>query len=52
MRADPVEAITRVAVEEGADLIVLGAQADRGSRRLSSVPQGVMDSVECAVLVV
>ena len=35
-----------------ADLIVLGARADGGSRRLSSVPQGVMDRVECAVLVV
>jgi nucleotide-binding universal stress UspA family protein len=50
--ADPIEAITRVATEERADLIVLGARADEGSRRLSSVPQGVMDSVECAVLVV
>jgi nucleotide-binding universal stress UspA family protein len=50
--ADPVEAITRVAAEEGADLIVLGAQADGRSRRLSSVPQGVIDRAECAVLVV
>ena len=53
VRADPVEAITKVAAEEGADLIVLGARAaNQGSRRLSGVPQGVMDSVECAVLVV
>jgi nucleotide-binding universal stress UspA family protein len=50
--ADPVEAITRVAAEERADLIVLGTRANDGSRRLSSVPQGVMDRVECAVLVV
>ena len=52
MRSDPVEAITRVAAEEAADLIVVGSQADHGSRRLSSVPQAVMDRVECAVLVV
>jgi nucleotide-binding universal stress UspA family protein len=52
MRTDPVEAITRVAAEEQADLIVVGSQADSGSRRLSRVPQGVMDRVECAVLVV
>jgi nucleotide-binding universal stress UspA family protein len=52
VHSDPVEAITRVAAEEGADLIVMGSQDDGGSRRLSSVPQGVMDRVECAVLVV
>ncbi len=52
VRADPVEAIIRVAAEEGADLIVLGARANEGSRRLSSIPRGVMDGVECAVLVV
>jgi nucleotide-binding universal stress UspA family protein len=52
VQSDPVEAITRVAVEEGADLIVVGSRGNRGSRRLSSVPQGVMDRVECAVLVV
>jgi len=52
VRSDPVEAITRVAAEEGADLIVVGSRGNRGSRRLSSVPQGVMDRVECAVLVV
>ena len=51
-RGEPVEAITRVAAEEAADLIVVGSQADHGSRRLSSVPQAVMDRVECAVLVV
>lgn len=52
VRSDPVEAITRVAAEEAADLIVVGSQADHGARRLSSVPQAVMDRVECAVLVV
>jgi nucleotide-binding universal stress UspA family protein len=52
VRSDPVEAITRVAAEEGADLIVVGSRGNHRSRRLSSVPQGVMDRVECAVLVV
>ncbi len=52
MRSDPVEAITRVATEEGADLIVVGSRVDDGSRYLSSVPKGVMDRAECAVLVV
>lgn len=52
VRSDPVEAITRVAAQEQADLIVLGTKSAGGSRRLSSVPQGVMDRVECAVLVV
>jgi nucleotide-binding universal stress UspA family protein len=52
IRSDPVDAITRVAAEEGADLVVVGTQRANGSRRLSSVPEGVMDRVECAVLVV
>ena len=52
VRSDPVEAITRVAAEEGADLIVVGSRGNHRSRRLSSVPQAVMDRVECAVLVV
>jgi nucleotide-binding universal stress UspA family protein len=52
VQSDPVEAITRVATEEGADLIVVGSRSNHGSRRLSGVPQGVMDRVECAVLVV
>jgi nucleotide-binding universal stress UspA family protein len=52
VRSDPVEAITRVAAEQAADLVVVGARADVRSRRLSSVPRGVMDRVACAVLVV
>jgi nucleotide-binding universal stress UspA family protein len=52
VQSDPVEAITRVAAEEDADLIVVGSRGNHGSRRLSSVPQAVMDRVECAVLVV
>jgi nucleotide-binding universal stress UspA family protein len=52
VRSDPVDAITRVAAQERADLIVVGSQDAGGTRRLSSVPQRVMDRVECAVLVV
>jgi nucleotide-binding universal stress UspA family protein len=52
VQSDPVEAIIRVAAEQGADLIVVGSRGNQRSRRLSSVPQGVMDRVECAVLVV
>lgn len=52
VRSDPVEAITRVAAEQEADLVVVGAHTGERSRRLSSVPQGVMDRVQCAVLVV
>ena len=50
--SDPVEAITRVAAETEADLIVVGSKGVDGTRHLSSVPRGVMDSAECAVLVV
>lgn len=52
VRSDPVDAIIRVAAEEGADLVVVGTHQAGGCRRLSSVPEGVMDRVECAVLVV
>ena len=52
VQSDPVDAITRVAGEEAADLVIVGARLASGSRRLSSVPGGVMDRVECAVLVV
>jgi nucleotide-binding universal stress UspA family protein len=50
--ADPAEAITRVAADERADLIVVGSGAAHGSRHLSSVPKAVMDRAACAVLVV
>jgi nucleotide-binding universal stress UspA family protein len=50
--AKPAEAITRVALQEQADLIVVGTKNDRRSRRLSSVPKAVMDRAACAVLVV
>ena len=48
--SDPVEAITRVARQEEADLIVVGSHGPDDARRLSSVPKGVMDAAECAVL--
>jgi nucleotide-binding universal stress UspA family protein len=50
--ADPVDAITRVAAAEKADLIVVGSRNDHGTRQLSSIPQRVLDRAGCAVLVV
>ena len=52
LQSEPAEAITAVAAEQGADLIVLGSKADYGIRQLSSVPKAVMDRADCAVLVV
>jgi nucleotide-binding universal stress UspA family protein len=50
--SDPAEAITRVAAEEEADLIVVGSKSARGTRQLSDVPKAVMDTADCAILVV
>jgi len=50
--ADPVEAITRVADEWEADLIVVGSKGAHGARHLTNVPKAVMDRATCAVLVV
>jgi nucleotide-binding universal stress UspA family protein len=50
--AEPAEAITRVALQEDADLIVVGTRKERGTRQLSPVPKAVMDKAACAVLVV
>jgi nucleotide-binding universal stress UspA family protein len=50
--ADPVEAITRVAADVYADLIVLGSKVSHGARHLSYVPNAVMDTATCAVLIV
>jgi nucleotide-binding universal stress UspA family protein len=50
--SDPAEAITRVATEENADLIVVGSKSARGARQLSDVPKAVMDRADCAILVV
>jgi nucleotide-binding universal stress UspA family protein len=45
------DAITRVAHEEEADLIVVGSKAARSAREPSSVPKAVMDRAARAVLV-
>jgi nucleotide-binding universal stress UspA family protein len=52
LQTDAVDAITRVAAEEKADLIVVGSRDLGRSRRLSGVPRGIMEKAECAVLVV
>jgi nucleotide-binding universal stress UspA family protein len=50
--ADPAEAITRVAAEENADLIVVGSKVSNGTRQLAPVPKAVMARAACPVLVV
>jgi len=49
---DPAQAITQVAAASGADLIVVGSPSSQGARRLSRVPQQVMDDAPCAVMLV
>jgi nucleotide-binding universal stress UspA family protein len=50
--ADPVEAITKVAREENADLIVVGSKTHQRARHLASVPNGLVNRAPCAVLIV
>ena len=50
--ADPAQAITKVAAEEQADLIVVGCGRHGDDRQLSGVDRAVMDRAGCAVLVV
>ena len=50
--ADPVEALTRVAARERADLIVVGADAGHDGRHRGTVPDSLLRSADCAVLVV
>jgi nucleotide-binding universal stress UspA family protein len=52
LRSEPAEAITAVAEQEHADLIVIGSKAERRSRHLSDVSKAVMDRAGCAVMVV
>jgi nucleotide-binding universal stress UspA family protein len=52
VRAEPADAIARVAAEQHADLVVVGTGSSHGSRHLSHVPKAVMDRVPCAVLLV
>lgn len=47
----PAKAIVQVAVERGADLIVIGSKG-AGRRLLSSVPHDVVAAAPCSVLVV
>jgi nucleotide-binding universal stress UspA family protein len=49
--ADPVEALTRVARDERADVIVVGAESSHGAHR-TKVPDALMTRATCAVLVV
>jgi len=50
--ADPADGITGVAIEEDADVIVVGSESDNGTPHLPNVPEAVMDKAACAVLVV
>jgi nucleotide-binding universal stress UspA family protein len=50
--ADPVEALTRIAAHEHADLIVVGDSSAHGVRHRSTVSDALMSKTECAVLVV
>jgi nucleotide-binding universal stress UspA family protein len=52
LRSEPAQAITAVAAEQAADLIVVGSGAEGRTRHLSGVPKAVMDRADCAVLVV
>jgi nucleotide-binding universal stress UspA family protein len=52
-KGDPADAIVEVAVQEGADLIVLGSRGMQGARRiLGSVPNKVSHNAPCDVLIV
>jgi nucleotide-binding universal stress UspA family protein len=52
LESEPAQAITAVAAAQAADLVVVGSKTAHGHRQLNAVPQAVMDSVPCAVLVV
>ncbi len=50
--ADPVDALTQVARQEQADVIVVGAGAAEGSFHRGTVADGLLRQASCAVLVV
>jgi nucleotide-binding universal stress UspA family protein len=52
-RGDPANAITRVAKDVGADVVVVGNKGMKGAKRflLGSVPNKVAHSAPCAVLI-
>ena len=47
-----VDALTKVARDEQADLIVVGAKVAHGPGHLGNVPRALMEAAPCAVLVV
>ncbi len=50
---EPAEALTSIAAQEGADLIVVGNKGMKGVRRaLGSVPNDVAHHAPCSVLIV
>jgi nucleotide-binding universal stress UspA family protein len=52
-KGDPGDAIVEVAVQESADLIVLGSRGMQGARRiLGSVPNKVSHNAPCDLLIV
>jgi len=50
--SDPIEALTRVAREEDADLIVVGVEPTNGARHRPKVADGLLAQAACAVLVI
>ncbi len=52
LQSEPAQAIAAVAAEQAADLVVVGSRTAHRHRQLSAVPQAVMDTVPCAVMVV
>jgi nucleotide-binding universal stress UspA family protein len=47
----PADAVIRIAEQVGADLVVVGSKRTRGSRRLGSVPNAVVNGSPCPVLI-
>jgi nucleotide-binding universal stress UspA family protein len=51
--ADPADALTTIATQEEADLIVVGNKGMKGARRaLGSIPNDVAHRAPCSVLIV
>ena len=51
--AEPADALTTIATQEGADLIVVGNKGMKGVRRaLGSIPNDVAHRAPCSVLIV
>jgi nucleotide-binding universal stress UspA family protein len=53
VRADPADALLKVAAEVGASLIVIGSQGMHGAKRvLGSVPNTVSHKARCNLMIV